>query len=79
MEDMNKHTREALLHMENNEELYNYVKTVRSTSSFTVIQGIKFFLESKKVTTPDWFDFGKASYDDIVAKIIEIQKEKEVV
>ena len=79
MADYDKHTREALLHMENNEELFNYVRTVRSTSSFTVIQGIKFFLESKKVTTPDWFDFGKASYDDIVTKIIEIKKAKEVV
>ncbi len=76
---MNKHTRETLLQMDNNIDLYNYVKTVRVTNLFKLIMGMKFLFDSGKIITPDWFDFNKAEMDSIKAKIVEIRKEREVV
>tara|TARA_Y100001938_G_C7827005_1_gene299441 strand:+ start:322 stop:591 length:270 start_codon:yes stop_codon:yes gene_type:complete len=76
---MNKHTRETLLQMDNNIDLYNYVKTVRVTNLFKLIMGMKFLFDSGKIITPDWFDFNKAEMDSIKAKVVEIRKEREVV
>ena len=77
--EMNKHSRETLLQMDNNPVLHNYVRTVRVTNLFKLIMGMKFLFDSGRIKTSDWFDFNKAEMDYIKAKVIEIRKESETV
>lgn len=75
--DMNKHTKEYLLAMNNNIFLWNAI--ISSGSLSFTLKATQILIDNKQLQFPKWFNFKKVEIKPVESEVVRLHKEAQSV